>query len=345
MERNRRIAKAYSRVPVLSITGTDYGFDGYKIGLNGFDNPMRDAATKSVKRYIGKVRDTPTLDHVSSAMFADPNVRHFVSTQGVRLKMDEMGNIIIKRVSNCDIFIRGWDKEVNSLSEEIIQLNGQLEYDKSVKLFDMKKFQASIARELRSPYPDRRKLEEQCICAIAFVKDSPNVLDLCSWVLLINIVALELLKSRFPPTLATGGQPGPSGGGANNNNGRSYRRAGNGKSATSGGNNNNNNNIINNNGRVGEGMSSMMTMSKSQPKFVSILENSEGSASSSNSRSSLGSGSYEDPYSLGSSMVASMVLSTRTIDKSLRRSKANSKSIAWKSYLPRPPELPPRDYD
>lgn len=55
MERNRRIAKAYSRVPVLTISGSEDGFDGYKIGLNGFDNPMRDALTKTVKRHIGKV--------------------------------------------------------------------------------------------------------------------------------------------------------------------------------------------------------------------------------------------------------------------------------------------------
>lgn len=112
--------------------------------------------------------------------------------------MDDLGNIIIKRMSNCDVFIRGWDKESNSLSKEIVDLSGELEFEKSVKLFDMKKFQASIARELRSAYPDRRKLENQCICAIAFVKDASDVLDLCSWVLLINIVALDLLKSRFP---------------------------------------------------------------------------------------------------------------------------------------------------
>ena len=55
MERNRRIAKAYSRVPVLTISGSDDGFDGYKIGLNGFDNPMRDSLTKTVKSHIGKV--------------------------------------------------------------------------------------------------------------------------------------------------------------------------------------------------------------------------------------------------------------------------------------------------
>lgn len=61
MERNRRIAKAYSRVPVLTISGSDDGFDGYKIGLNGFDNPMRDSLTKTVKSHIGKVRQVYTV--------------------------------------------------------------------------------------------------------------------------------------------------------------------------------------------------------------------------------------------------------------------------------------------
>jgi len=175
MERNRRIAKAYTRVPVLNISGSDDGFDGYKIGLNGFDNHMRDGLTKTVKSHIGK---------------------------GVRLKMDDKGNIIIKRMSNCNVFIRGWDRESNSLSKEIIELSGVLEFESSLKLFDMNKFQSNVVKELRSAYPNRKKLESQCICAIAFVKDSPALLDLSCWVLLINIVALDLLKSKLPNSLA-----------------------------------------------------------------------------------------------------------------------------------------------
>lgn len=113
--------------------------------------------------------------------------------------MDEAGNIIVKRLSNCDVFIRGWNKNNNSLSSEIIQLNGELELDKSVNLFDMNKFQASVNRQLKSPYPNRRELENQCICAIVFVKDCHSLLDSSSWILLINIVALDLLKCRLPP--------------------------------------------------------------------------------------------------------------------------------------------------
>ena len=41
--------------------------------------------------------------------------------------------------------------------------NGVLEFEKPFKLFDMKKFQQNVARELKRAYPDRRKLECQVI--------------------------------------------------------------------------------------------------------------------------------------------------------------------------------------
>ena len=56
LERNRRVAKAYARAPVLTVNGSDDGFDGFRIGLAGFDNPMRDNKTEDVKRHIGQVR-------------------------------------------------------------------------------------------------------------------------------------------------------------------------------------------------------------------------------------------------------------------------------------------------
>ena len=68
LERNRRVAKAYARAPVLTINGSDDGFDGFRIGVAGFDNPMRDAATDDTIRRIG---------------------------QGFKLKMDDMGNILV----------------------------------------------------------------------------------------------------------------------------------------------------------------------------------------------------------------------------------------------------------
>ena len=55
LERNRRVAKAYARAPVLTVNGTDDGFDGFRIGLAGFENPMRDPKTEEAKRLIGQV--------------------------------------------------------------------------------------------------------------------------------------------------------------------------------------------------------------------------------------------------------------------------------------------------
>ena len=57
LERNRRVAKAYARAPVLTVNGSDDGFDGFRIGLAGFDNPLRDSKTEEVKRHIGQVSD------------------------------------------------------------------------------------------------------------------------------------------------------------------------------------------------------------------------------------------------------------------------------------------------
>ena len=64
LERNRRVAKAYARAPVLTVNGSDDGFDGFRIGLAGFDNPMRDNKTEDVKRHIGQVSHAfRTLSH------------------------------------------------------------------------------------------------------------------------------------------------------------------------------------------------------------------------------------------------------------------------------------------
>ena len=63
----------------------------------------------------------------------------------------------------------------------------------------MKKFHQNVNRELKRAYPDRRKLEVQCVTAIAFVKNEPELLDCACWVMIINIVAMDMLKSKLPP--------------------------------------------------------------------------------------------------------------------------------------------------
>lgn len=63
----------------------------------------------------------------------------------------------------------------------------------------MKKFQSNVNRELRRAYPDRRRLETQCLSAVAFVKSEGDLLECPIWVLVINVVAMDMLKSKLPP--------------------------------------------------------------------------------------------------------------------------------------------------
>jgi len=134
LERNRRIAKAYARAPVLTVNGSEDGFDGFRIGVNGFENPLRNAKTQEYKEQIGK---------------------------GCKLKMDDSGNILVKRLSRSNIYIKNTMKE-NAISNDVLKLPGEvLELERPFKLFDMKKFQRNVNWELKRQYPERLKLETQ----------------------------------------------------------------------------------------------------------------------------------------------------------------------------------------
>lgn len=63
----------------------------------------------------------------------------------------------------------------------------------------MKKFQSNLNRELSRSYPDRRRLETQCLSTISFVKSENEILECPIWVMIINVVAMDMLKSKLPP--------------------------------------------------------------------------------------------------------------------------------------------------
>ncbi|XP_043202859.1 serine/arginine repetitive matrix protein 1-like isoform X3 [Amphibalanus amphitrite] len=173
-ERNRRVAKAYARVGVLTIHGSDVGFDGSKIGLGGFDNPLRDPKIEEVKRYIGA---------------------------GVKIKMDNEGNMMVKKLAKSNVFVRYANGE-NAVGSDILKLpQAALEANKGLTMFDLKKFQQNVNRELKRQYPDRTRLETQCMTSLAFVKNEDDMLNCPCWVLVINIVALDMLKGKLMPGL------------------------------------------------------------------------------------------------------------------------------------------------
>ena len=75
--------------------------------------------------------------------------------QGCKIKMDDSGNILIKRIAKSNVYVKKTEQE-NAVANEILKLpNNALELDKPVKLFDMKKFQQNVTRELKRAYPDR----------------------------------------------------------------------------------------------------------------------------------------------------------------------------------------------
>ena len=85
------------------------------------------------------------------------------------------------------------------VSNDILKLpNGLLEFEKPFKLFDMKKFQQNVNRELKRQYPDRRKLESQCISLVSFGTSSSDILDCPIWVRALNLRYWDI--SRNLPT-------------------------------------------------------------------------------------------------------------------------------------------------
>ena len=113
--------------------------------------------------------------------------------------MDDSGNILVKRIAKSNVYVKNTTEE-NSIANDILKVpNGALEQDKPCKLFDMKKFEQNISREMKRSYPDRRRLEYQCISAIAFVRNEGNILECPCWIMLINVVAMDMLKSKMPP--------------------------------------------------------------------------------------------------------------------------------------------------
>ncbi|XP_053961934.1 uncharacterized protein LOC129245760 [Anastrepha obliqua] len=172
-EKNRRVAKAYARSSVITINGGKNGFDGVRIGLSGFDNPMRDADTKVAKKSVG---------------------------EGFKIKMDDIGNILVKRYGKSNVFVHNTSmaNEETVIGADILQMpNMALTAGTSAKLFDMRKYTTNINREFSRSYPESRRLERQCLSAISLVKSNNNLINNPLWILVINIVAIDMLKNRL----------------------------------------------------------------------------------------------------------------------------------------------------
>lgn len=146
--------------------------------------------------------------------------------QGIKIKMDDAGNILVRRYGKSNVFIKsstGTLNEETAIGSEVLKSPNQcLEIEKVYKvrsmafdcftnllikhkissifkIFDMKKFQSNVNRELSRAYPDRRRLETQCLSIISLVKSENDVLECPIWVMIINVVAMDMLKTKLPP--------------------------------------------------------------------------------------------------------------------------------------------------
>jgi len=98
----------------------------------------------------------------------------------------------------AQVFVKNSPEE-SAVSNDVLKLHqGLVDVEKPFRVFDMRKFQQNVNRELRRTNPDRLRLESQCVTAISFVKNEPELLDSPIWILIINIVALEMLKAKLP---------------------------------------------------------------------------------------------------------------------------------------------------
>jgi hypothetical protein len=169
----------------MSINGSKCGFDGFKVGLNGFENPMRDGEVEDFKAAIGT---------------------------GCKLKLTENGDILVKRVGRSNVFVQNMLTE-SAVSNDVLKLPfGLLEQDRAMKLFDIQKFKQNVNREMKRVHPDWKKIESQVngpilgntsrillfqvISSFSFVKNPDNVLECPVWVMLVNIVALEMIQTK-----------------------------------------------------------------------------------------------------------------------------------------------------
>lgn len=114
------------------------------------------------------------------------------------MKIDESGDILIKRLTRSNIRVQGCSEDYACLGQDLIESKGRLEMEKAMTLFQMKKLVASISAELRSTYPDQKRLERQCITCVSVDIESDNLLETPCWMMIINIVAMEVIKYKLP---------------------------------------------------------------------------------------------------------------------------------------------------
>ncbi|KAH9396361.1 hypothetical protein TYRP_019763 [Tyrophagus putrescentiae] len=216
MERNRRVAKAYARTPVLTIAGGGgsstnksspsspsspstnlVGFNGHRVTLGAFANAHRDRSVRAAIRAAG---------------------------DGLLVRMDEEGNLLGKRSSErSEVSLLNASDNLKQQQQQ--QKPAKISAKNSVLLFDMAAFRSALEKEVlgggkgvrrsfqTSSSPStlekvRAALQAQCFVFLGFgngfsasSNSSSSLLRTPVWAILVNLVALEMLFSSLPSPL------------------------------------------------------------------------------------------------------------------------------------------------
>ena len=132
MERNRRVAKAYIRSPVITVGGGKEGFDGLRVGLQGFQNPFREEETEAVLARLG---GGPVC----------------------RIMMDSEGFVQAKRPGKTEVFVQSAVSVSRRWGDTLGRRRAahQVDTEKSTVMFDMEKLKRNMAESLM--YATNRK--------------------------------------------------------------------------------------------------------------------------------------------------------------------------------------------
>lgn len=72
-----------------------------------------------------------------------------------------------------------------------------LKTNDTVQIFSMDKFKQALEYEARQAVPNRTRLQSMCVSIISFVCNDQTMLNLPSWIMIINMVAMDLLSSEI----------------------------------------------------------------------------------------------------------------------------------------------------
>ncbi|KAK6111949.1 MH2 domain family protein [Brugia pahangi] len=184
MEKCKCLAKAYLRKTTVIIDGSSDEYDGITLGFNYFQNNDYNKDKNNIRHKIG---------------------------DGVIIKIDRNGNIKAMARDLAPVIVQGWHDPVSKcIPDQLISQEGHLKTIKDrlkgitdqqrvEKIFDMRLFNLAMEHELKQLEPNIPELLLKTCTRIALVKDAgKNALKTPCWFMIINLVALDVLRSKLP---------------------------------------------------------------------------------------------------------------------------------------------------